>query len=209
MTSAVVVDHVSRRYRGVTALDDVTVAFEDGAITGLLGRNGAGKSTLMRVITGQEFVSAGTVRVHGADAFDRLQDTFTNDLRRIGPGQAAGSGLQVGIPERRQGQRLGWCCRLGRRRPAAGLPAALRAGGELALQHAGRVVTERRLGQRDGLRSRRRKYEVVPAQAVEVRRKPVAAPAGGRSAAGIRGRDGTGLRAARHPTGVPHRRKVP
>jgi len=65
MTAAVVVDHVSRRYRGVTALDDVSVAFEEGSITGLLGRNGAGKSTLMRIITGQEFASAGTVRVHG------------------------------------------------------------------------------------------------------------------------------------------------
>jgi ABC-2 type transport system ATP-binding protein len=65
MTAAVVVDHVSRRYRGVTALDDVSVAFAEGSITGLLGRNGAGKSTLMRIITGQEFASAGTVRVHG------------------------------------------------------------------------------------------------------------------------------------------------
>jgi ABC-2 type transport system ATP-binding protein len=65
MTPAVVVDHVSRRYRGVTALDDVSVAFEEGSITGLLGRNGAGKSTLMRIITAQEFPSTGTVRVHG------------------------------------------------------------------------------------------------------------------------------------------------
>ncbi|WP_420122255.1 ABC transporter ATP-binding protein [Nakamurella sp.] len=65
MTPAVVVDHVSRRYRGVTALDDVSVAFAQGSITGLLGRNGAGKSTLMRVITAQEFASAGTVLVHG------------------------------------------------------------------------------------------------------------------------------------------------
>lgn len=67
MTPAVVVDHVSRRYRGVTALDDVSVALEEGSITGLLGRNGAGKSTLMRIITAQEFASTGTVRVHGRD----------------------------------------------------------------------------------------------------------------------------------------------
>lgn len=65
MTPAVVVDHVSRRYRGVTALEDVSVAFEEGSITGLLGRNGAGKSTLMRIITGQEFASTGSVAVHG------------------------------------------------------------------------------------------------------------------------------------------------
>ena len=70
MTPAVVVDHVSRRYRGVTALDDVSVAFEEGTITGLLGRNGAGKSTLMRIITAQEFASAGTVRVHGRNPLE-------------------------------------------------------------------------------------------------------------------------------------------
>ncbi len=71
MTPAVVVDHVSRRYRGVTALDDVSVAFEEGSITGLLGRNGAGKSTLMRIITAQEFPSTGTVRVHGRNPVEQ------------------------------------------------------------------------------------------------------------------------------------------
>ncbi len=46
---------------------------------------------------------------------------------------------------------------------------------------------------------------VVPAQAVGVRRKPVAAPAGGRSVAGIRGRGGTG-----YPGGeAPDRRTAP
>ena len=39
-------------------------------ITGLLGRNGAGKSTLMRIITGQEFVSSGTVRVGGQNPLE-------------------------------------------------------------------------------------------------------------------------------------------
>jgi ABC-2 type transport system ATP-binding protein len=65
MTPAVVVDNVSRHYRGVTALDGISVAFAEGSITGLLGRNGAGKSTLMRIVTGQEFATTGTVRVHG------------------------------------------------------------------------------------------------------------------------------------------------
>ncbi len=70
MTAAVVLDHVTRRYRGVTALDDVSVAFERDSITGLLGRNGAGKSTLMRIVTGQEFATSGTVRVHGRNPVD-------------------------------------------------------------------------------------------------------------------------------------------
>ena len=63
MTALVQVEHVTRRYRGQVALDDVSFAVEAGAITGLLGRNGAGKSTAMRIITGQEFATAGTVRL--------------------------------------------------------------------------------------------------------------------------------------------------
>jgi len=78
MTPIVVVDHVTRRYRGTTALCDVSTVLQEGTITGLLGRNGAGKSTLMRIITGQEFVSSGTVRVGG-------QNPLENDavLRRM------------------------------------------------------------------------------------------------------------------------------
>jgi ABC-2 type transport system ATP-binding protein len=78
MTPIVVVDHVTRRYRGTTALHTVSTALQEGTITGLLGRNGAGKSTLMRIITGQEFVSSGTVRVGG-------QNPLENDavLRRM------------------------------------------------------------------------------------------------------------------------------
>jgi len=78
MTPVVEIDHVTRRYRGSTALDDVSTVLQEGTITGLLGRNGAGKSTLMRIITGQEFVSSGTVRVGG-------QNPLENDavLRRM------------------------------------------------------------------------------------------------------------------------------
>jgi ABC-2 type transport system ATP-binding protein len=56
---------LSRRYRDQVALDDISLAVEPGTVTGLLGRNGAGKTTLMRIITGQEFPTAGTIRVFG------------------------------------------------------------------------------------------------------------------------------------------------
>ena len=66
-----IVVHVRRRYRGgTTALDDVSTALQTDTITGLLGRNGAGKSTLMRIITGQEFVSSGSVRVDGQNPLE-------------------------------------------------------------------------------------------------------------------------------------------
>jgi ABC-2 type transport system ATP-binding protein len=66
MTAAITVTGLTRRYRGKLTLDQVSVGFEAGTITGLLGRNGAGKTTLLRIIAGQEFASAGTVRVFGA-----------------------------------------------------------------------------------------------------------------------------------------------
>ena len=56
---------LSRRYRDQVALEDISLAVQPETVTGLLGRNGAGKTTLMRIITGQEFPTAGTIRVFG------------------------------------------------------------------------------------------------------------------------------------------------
>jgi len=78
MTPVIRTERLTRQYRGQRALDDVTVEFQRDTITGLLGRNGAGKSTLMKVITGQEFPSSGSVTVFG-------QNPLENDgvLRRM------------------------------------------------------------------------------------------------------------------------------
>lgn len=65
MTAIVEVEHVSRRFGSVLAVDDASFRVEEHAITGLLGRNGAGKTTLMQLLTGQDFVSAGRVRLFG------------------------------------------------------------------------------------------------------------------------------------------------
>lgn len=67
MTAAISVAGLTRRYGDRLALDDVTLDVADGVITGLLGRNGAGKTTFLRIVAAQEFASAGTVRVLGAD----------------------------------------------------------------------------------------------------------------------------------------------
>jgi ABC-2 type transport system ATP-binding protein len=66
MTPAISVAGLTRRYRDQVALDHVSLELEAGSITGLLGRNGAGKTTLLRILAGQEFPSAGDVRVLGA-----------------------------------------------------------------------------------------------------------------------------------------------
>ena len=41
--NAIEIKNVSKRYKDVTALDDVSLSFEYGKIYGFLGRNGAGK----------------------------------------------------------------------------------------------------------------------------------------------------------------------
>jgi ABC-2 type transport system ATP-binding protein len=65
VTAVVEVQDLGRRFGKVQAVADVTFAIEENSICGLLGRNGAGKTTLMRLITGQEFASAGSIRVFG------------------------------------------------------------------------------------------------------------------------------------------------
>lgn len=45
-------EHLSKRYRGKVAVDDVSFEVETGKVTGFLGPNGAGKSTTMRLMLG-------------------------------------------------------------------------------------------------------------------------------------------------------------
>jgi len=65
------VQHLTKRYGRVTAVDDVSFRVERGEILGFLGPNGAGKTTTMRVITGYMPPSEGRVVVAGFDVFDQ------------------------------------------------------------------------------------------------------------------------------------------
>lgn len=57
---------LTKRFGNVTALADVNFSIQRDSICGLLGRNGAGKTTIMNLLTGQDFVREGSVRVFGA-----------------------------------------------------------------------------------------------------------------------------------------------
>jgi ABC-2 type transport system ATP-binding protein len=64
------VDHLSKRYGPITAVDDVSFRVESGQILGFLGPNGAGKTTTMRIITGYMPATSGRALVAGYDVFD-------------------------------------------------------------------------------------------------------------------------------------------
>ena len=63
------VQHVTKRYGRVTAVDDVSFRVERGEILGFLGPNGAGKTTTMRILTGYMPATEGKAIVAGYDVF--------------------------------------------------------------------------------------------------------------------------------------------
>lgn len=64
---AIEVEGLTKRYRGVTAVDDLSFSVPDGAAFAFLGANGAGKSTTISCLTTVLPFDAGTVRVAGDD----------------------------------------------------------------------------------------------------------------------------------------------
>jgi ABC-2 type transport system ATP-binding protein len=65
------VQHLTKRYGPITAVDDVTFRVERGEILGFLGPNGAGKTTTMRVLTGYMPPTQGKAIVAGFDVLDQ------------------------------------------------------------------------------------------------------------------------------------------
>jgi ABC-type uncharacterized transport system ATPase subunit len=59
---------ITKRFPGVLANDDVTVALRVGEVHCLLGENGAGKSTLISILSGMTRPDAGEIRVDGGPA---------------------------------------------------------------------------------------------------------------------------------------------
>lgn len=62
-----VVEGITKRFAGVTALNGASIEVEAGESVGLVGPNGSGKSTLLNVISGFERPDAGSVQLTGQD----------------------------------------------------------------------------------------------------------------------------------------------
>ena len=81
------VQHLTKRYGPVTAVDDVSFRVEKGEILGFLGPNGAGKTTTMRVLTGYMPATEGKAIVAGYDVF--AQAARREAAHRLPAGDAA------------------------------------------------------------------------------------------------------------------------
>ncbi|WP_197319597.1 ABC transporter ATP-binding protein [Saccharomonospora sp. NB11] len=64
---------VTKRYASTTAVADVSFDLHADRIHGLLGRNGAGKSTVMRMLTGQDLQTDGTIEVFGSAPYENTE----------------------------------------------------------------------------------------------------------------------------------------
>ncbi|MEX0829797.1 MAG: ATP-binding cassette domain-containing protein [Nitrospirales bacterium] len=64
------VQHVTKQYGQVKALDDISFTIHQGEIVAFLGPNGAGKTTTMRILTGFMPPTSGTVKIAGFDCLE-------------------------------------------------------------------------------------------------------------------------------------------
>jgi ABC-2 type transport system ATP-binding protein len=109
------VEHLTKRYRGAAAVDDLSFSVPRGRITGFLGPNGAGKTTTLRVLLGLVLPTGGKATVGG-----RRYRELDRPLRTVGavleasnyhPARSGWNHLRVqaaagGIPSSRVGEVL-------------------------------------------------------------------------------------------------------
>lgn len=85
------VEHISKAFPGVVALEDVSIAVGAGEVHGLIGKNGAGKSTLIKIISGIYTPNQGEILYDG------------KVYSSLDPAQARSLGIQV-VPQEQQFQ---------------------------------------------------------------------------------------------------------
>jgi len=78
------IERATKRFRGLVAINDVSLEVPEGSICSLIGPNGAGKSTLFNLITGYEKPTAGAIHYRGR----RLDGLDTPAIGRLGIARA-------------------------------------------------------------------------------------------------------------------------
>lgn len=67
LTEVLALKNITKKYPGVTALDNVSISFEKGEVHALVGENGAGKSTFIKSISGAIRPTSGTIVFEGKE----------------------------------------------------------------------------------------------------------------------------------------------
>ena len=111
----ITVEHLTKRYAGHPAVDDVSFTCAPGTVTGFLGPNGAGKSTTMRMICGLTPPTSGTATVDGVPyrqlgnperRIGVLLDASAQHAGRTGREVLTVAAMTMGIDRRRVGPSL-------------------------------------------------------------------------------------------------------
>ncbi|MDD2959708.1 MAG: sugar ABC transporter ATP-binding protein [Lachnospiraceae bacterium] len=76
----VLMEHITKTFPGVKALDDVQLHLKTGEVMALLGENGAGKSTLMKILSGVYTRDSGKMEIFGQDIVGDLNTKQAQDL---------------------------------------------------------------------------------------------------------------------------------
>ncbi|MCR4708490.1 MAG: ABC transporter ATP-binding protein [Clostridiales bacterium] len=71
------VQHITKRFKGLTAVKDVSFQIREGAITGMIGPNGAGKSTTFNMICGYYPPTEGKILFRGQDITNKRAYEYT------------------------------------------------------------------------------------------------------------------------------------
>ena len=72
------VQNITKRFKGLTAVKDVSFSIREGGITGMIGPNGAGKSTTFNMICGYYPPTEGRIFYKGEDITDKKAFEYTN-----------------------------------------------------------------------------------------------------------------------------------
>lgn len=79
----IVVDHLTKKFSGLTAINDVSIHLNKGEILGLIGANGAGKTTLFNMISGVLKPTSGTITFEGTE----IQQMKAHKVCKMGIGR--------------------------------------------------------------------------------------------------------------------------
>ena len=85
MTALLSVEAVSKRFRGLLAVDNVSFRVERGSIFAVIGPNGAGKTTLFNIIAGVFAPDRGSIAFAG----DRIDGLAPDEICRRGIGRTS------------------------------------------------------------------------------------------------------------------------